>query len=127
MFRNPGGILWALAFLALAMILMSGCTSRQRLGVGIVTGVVLSTSGNPVYEASIVVQNTGRTAVTDWDGSFSITNVPAGQHGLQVTKQGYQPGTITVEVKANRVALASGTLTPNPDSVRIMGVIAFEH
>ena len=52
-------------------------------------------------------------AVTDATGAFTIANVPAGKHTLQVWHERYGPLTQTVEVKAGATTTADFSYTGN--------------
>ncbi len=56
------------------------------------TGRVVDPSGEPVIGATIVQKGTSNTAVTDYDGNFSI-NAPAGAE-LEITYVGYGKQTV---------------------------------
>lgn len=66
-----------------------------------VTGVVVDGTGEPVIGANVVVKGTTNGTITDFDGNFSIEDVPAGAT-LQVSYIGYLSKEIPV---ANQSAL----------------------
>lgn len=66
-----------------------------------VTGVVVDGTGEPVIGANVVVKGTTNGTITDFDGNFSIEDVPAGAT-LQVSYIGYLSKEIPV---GNQTAL----------------------
>lgn len=62
----------------------------------VVKGVVVDKSGEPVIGANVVVKGTTNGSITDLDGNFSISDVPANAV-LEISYIGYK--TQTVEVK----------------------------
>jgi MYXO-CTERM domain-containing protein len=65
---------------------------------GRIAGIVRDDLG-PVEGATISVDS-GQTVVTPADGTFEITDVPAGTRGLTVTAPGHEEAVIQVEVNA---------------------------
>ena len=64
-----------------------------------VTGTVVDNSGEPVIGANVVVKGTSQGATTDFDGKFSITNVPE-RAMLHVTFVGYAEQDVSVAGKS---------------------------
>ena len=63
-----------------------------------VTGIVVSEEdGEPVVGASVLVKGTTLGAVTDIDGKFSITNVPASAKLLQVSFVGMESREVAIK------------------------------
>ena len=80
-----------------------------------VSGVVEERgSGDPVVMATAVIRELGLWAVTDADGRFELTGVPAGRHALEFTLLGYETRVLPLEVKGNvsklKVELAVSSL-----------------
>ena len=102
----------------LATLLAGSFTFAQELGRARfqVAGQVLERgSGEPVVLASVVIQELGLWAVTDADGRFTLTGVPAGRQQLVFSLLGYETLTLPLEVKGNvsklKVELAVSSLT----------------
>jgi outer membrane receptor protein involved in Fe transport len=72
-------------------------------------------SGEPVVMASVVIRELGLWAVTDADGRFVLTGVPAGRHELEVDLLGYETLKRPLDVKGNisklKLELAVSSLT----------------
>jgi TonB-dependent receptor len=75
--------------------------SAQQIG-GIRGQVVDSDFGQPIGRASVTVMDTPFGAMTDDQGNFTISGVPAGIYSLQVRSSGYIPKTMP------EVAVAAG-------------------
>ena len=76
---------------------LSGTASVQQDGRK-VTGKVLDETGEPVIGASIKVTGTTTGTITDFDGNFTLNNVPQGAK-IEISYIGYL--TQTVEAKGN--------------------------
>lgn len=63
--------------------------------VKVLTGTVVDEHGDPVIGASVLVKGTTNGSVTDLDGKYSISNVPANAT-LEVSYIGYKTQTLTV-------------------------------
>src|SRR5215472_6008952 len=83
------------------------CPGYGQSEVGLVSGVTRdSATGKPVAEVQIVVHNLDRgpdrAAVTGTNGIFSVANLEAGVYEVAVTKNGFQKGSVQVNVAAGR-------------------------
>jgi hypothetical protein len=65
---------------------------------GGILGTVRDRAGQPMALASVIVLGTRRGAQSDEEGTFLITNVPAGEQMLRVFLLGYEPVTRPVQV-----------------------------
>jgi len=77
---------------ACAALLLAGALAPVALAaqVGNVTGsVTVATTGEPINGAQVSIEGTSRGALTNANGRFLITQVPAGAHTLQVVYLGY--------------------------------------
>jgi TonB-linked SusC/RagA family outer membrane protein len=81
--------LWLLIVLAALMSTRAFAQSRT------ITGTVLGQDGAAIIGATINVQGTSLTTITDVDGKFTLSNVPTGAM-LNVTYVGFKPQTIAV-------------------------------
>ena len=83
-------------FLMVALMVVS---SMLTFAQGRVSGTVADASGEPVIGASVVVKGTGNGTVTDFDGRFTIANVPA-SGSLEISYIGFKTQTVTLGGKA---------------------------
>ena len=111
--------------LATFALLFSGVASAQSTGT--ITGVVTDgATGKPVVGALVVATSPAvpgqQTAVTDAKGSFTVSNLPAGQYKLQASFDGYKP-----EVRADLALGENVTLRANlaivPEAVQLEEVV----
>lgn len=73
-------------------------SSPATAQTGTVSGTVGNDQGQPLGFAQVVVEGTNLGAVTDADGSYTITGIPAGTYQLRVEFLGYGTEVVTVEV-----------------------------
>ncbi|MDR0658465.1 MAG: TonB-dependent receptor [Mediterranea sp.] len=104
-------------FVLLSCLFMSiGLLTAQTSGV---QGIVISAEdGEPVIGASVLVKGTTVGAVTDIDGKFTITNLPAAAKTLQVSFVGMltseaaiRPGILKIELKPDAGLLDEVVIT----------------
>ena len=77
-------------------------SAAQPDGRYTVSGTVVEKgSGEPVMMASVVVRDLGLWAVSDAEGHFSLTGVPAGKQELEFVLLGYETKTVPVVVKGH--------------------------
>ncbi|HEY4205739.1 MAG TPA: SusC/RagA family TonB-linked outer membrane protein, partial [Puia sp.] len=71
---------------------------------GGVRGRVLSTTGEPVANATIKVEGTNRAVAADNNGSFTFSGLQPGSYKFQITAIGYDPLVRDVQVQDNSMA-----------------------
>ncbi|GAB4276342.1 MAG: hypothetical protein Kow0056_06670 [Coriobacteriia bacterium] len=80
---------------------------------GAVAGVVTDAdTGAPVSGAAVSVG--AYSAMTDSSGAYSIGGIPEGDHGVTITKAGYESWTGSVSVVGEQTTTLNVTLTPLP-------------
>jgi iron complex outermembrane recepter protein len=70
----------------LLLVLAMPALARQSASI---SGTVRDQRSNPVPDATVYVLNTGRAAITDSNGSFTITGLPAGKYTIRITAVGF--------------------------------------
>ena len=85
---------------------------------GNLSGTVTDESGMPLVGVSVVIKGTNKGVATDFDGKYSLTDVPRGAV-LQFSSVGYQ----TTDVKANnsQLNIKLAEVTQNLDEVVVVG------
>ncbi len=73
--------------------------------------ITVGGSGEPLAGATVVVEGTGRTALSDAKGEFFLNGVPAGPASLLARRLGYQPARWTVTVAAGGTVRADVVLS----------------
>ena len=80
------------------------CVLAQSMGGGSIEGRVFNPlTGEYIRNAEIRVQGTDRMVVSENDGRYRISNLPAGNVTLSVSYTGYQPVTATVAVAGGQL------------------------
>ena len=86
--------------------------ARAQAATGTITGTVKnSLPGVPLGNAQISVAGTMLGAITNANGVFTLTSVPAGTRVVRARLIGYQPTEQTITVTAGGTATVSFTLT----------------
>jgi len=94
---------------AFAIALLPAVVYAQ--GDGTITGVVLDqTTQQPVQGAQVVVVGTQRGSMTDQNGRFSITGVPAGSYEVRARRVGFAASGQRVSVSAGGASTANFSL-----------------
>ena len=92
--NNGWGMLQRLMFTVLFTVCALAVSAQNK-----VTGTVVDASGEAVIGASVIVKGTSNGTVTDFDGNFTINNVPQNAN-LVVSYIGYRTQTIAVAGKS---------------------------
>jgi outer membrane receptor for ferrienterochelin and colicins len=92
-------IKWSSFFLIFASVFYAlPAKARQE---GMITGKVTNESGMPLEFVNIGIRKISLGAVTDESGSFTIKNIPKGEHMLTVSLLGYEAQQKRIELKGN--------------------------
>jgi len=93
-------------------------------GTATLTGVVRSPTGAPLPAAQVHVLGAQGIAVTDAEGSFTLTNQPAGTREIEVRRIGYGLTNAWVTLRSGATAKSDLRLerVVNLDSVRVVAV-----
>lgn len=70
---------------------------------GTIKGMVTTSDDVPGASVSVVLKNTKKTALTDEDGTFRLTNVPSGTYQLEISLIGYDTHTEEVKVEEGKI------------------------
>ncbi|WP_083714591.1 SusC/RagA family TonB-linked outer membrane protein [Bacteroides bouchesdurhonensis] len=109
-------LLLTLACLFVSVGIMTAQTSK-------VTGVVTSAEdGLPVVGASILVAGTTQGTITDIDGKFTISGVPATAKTLHVSYVGMAPQDVTIKDGVLKIVLKSDAKALDEVVVTAMGI-----
>ena len=112
---------------AVLSLMLPGARAMAQGGqTGSVGGKVTDEQGAPVAGAQVTAEQTGRGAVTNANGAYSIEAVPAGSHVVRVRLIGYRSQTKTVSVGAGREATADFTLAVDPLKLEALVVTGTE-
>jgi TonB-linked SusC/RagA family outer membrane protein len=93
--------------LALAAIFAVPIRTAEAQSSGTVSGrVVEANSQRALSDAQVIVVGTERTGVTNANGEFTITGVPAGPQRIRVRRIGFGPSEREVDVQTGQTARA---------------------
>ena len=81
-------------------------------------------SKEPVEFASILLQESGRWAITDKEGKFTMKDVPTGWATLTIQCLGYAKRKITMDVKQDMLRLR---ITLKPENLKLDEVMVTAH
>ena len=81
-----------LVLLGAAMLMTAGVASAQKR----VTGKVLDADGNPLVGASVRVEGVQKVTMTDDQGNFKLTDVPASAKRLLISYIGYETQNVSI-------------------------------
>lgn len=90
----------SLRILSAALLFLAACSTAFGQ-TGAISGQILS-GLEPVVQANVGLQGTPRGAVTDHDGKFTISRIPAGAYTLAVSAVGYKKLEQTVTVQEGK-------------------------
>ena len=130
------GVSYAGSGFALATIFLGTTDSAQRsvvpaqpgaaqpgaVAAGTVRGIVIDSAGNPISGARVGIASSPDAAVTEPDGTFTLSTRRSGTQALMVRRLGYQPEEISVNVtrRAPReVTIRLKTLVPVLEAVLV--------
>lgn len=98
--------------LALGWLLSAPGLPAQPASTGVVTGRVYNPATQEyVRNAEVQIKGTALATVTGSDGSFSLTNVAAGDATVLVSYTGYDTASVSVNVAPGAVATTEVNLT----------------
>lgn len=89
---------------------------------GSLAGTVTAEDGSPIWKAKVVV-NGGAALETDAQGQFSVPSLAAGEAKVEVTAEGFKPGTQTVAVASGEAATVKLTLTRPTGPGKVKGKV----
>ncbi|MFP4291716.1 MAG: TonB-dependent siderophore receptor [Cyclobacteriaceae bacterium] len=111
---------------ALLFLFLSLCCTTLLLAqtkTGSIEGLVTDNDNEPLVGMNVALQGTSLGNITDTEGEFSITRVPAGQYELVVSGVGYQTQRRTVEVSANETLRLEFFLQPSLTQLQDIEII----
>ncbi|MFH1755550.1 MAG: S8 family serine peptidase, partial [Candidatus Latescibacterota bacterium] len=101
-----------------------GAVSAAAVGLGTLDGTVYSSGGGTVEGAKVLVLDTGQKVYTNAAGEYSLPMV-AGDHTIEVSRFGYETGSVLVTIVADVTTTQNVTLTQLPSGT-IAGTVTDE-
>ncbi len=105
---RPPRVLWGALLISVAALAPDGARAQQPAppqATGTVRGRITdAASGRGLGDAQLLVADTRIGALSDANGDYALTGVPAGARAITVRRLGYQPVTRSVTVAAGATA-----------------------
>lgn len=109
----------------LLLISVLTCSIFQSYSqTGSITGTVKTSDHKPAQSVFVVVKDTDISGVTDRDGMFSFSNVPAGDQTLVFNSMGLNPIEKHVEVRRDETTTVELTLEESITELRAVEIIS---
>ena len=99
-------------------------SSAVGQSIGNLKGVVSTPEKKPLSRARISVAGSDLVAVSDTDGSFRITSLPAGAQTVEIKLLGYSNAALPVQIESGKEAVLLVTLTSVPVELKTVKVTA---
>ena len=115
-------IFYLLLLLSISL-LITQCAAPVEQPRGSVRGTVKDSENQPVQRATVVVNTTNLRTETDPQGSYQISNVPAGEWTITASKNGYTPESKLVYVEAGQTVTVNFTLAPVTSTGTVRGTV----
>ena len=93
--NNSWGMLQRLMFTVLFAVFAVGAFAQNKI-----TGTVVDAQGEPVIGASVMIKGTSNGTITDFDGKFTINNVPA-KGNIEISYIGFKTQSIALGGKSS--------------------------
>jgi len=81
-------------------------------------------TGEPIIYCNLQLQGTNLGATTDFDGFFSLTNIPVGDYQLVATYIGYDSLSVAISIKENQINYQRINIQPNSVQLSTVDVSA---
>ncbi|MCB0459044.1 MAG: carboxypeptidase-like regulatory domain-containing protein, partial [Flavobacteriaceae bacterium] len=92
---------------------------------GNVQGIITDENGITVPGATVVIEQLNKGAVSDFDGKFTIVNIPEGSYTLLIKYLGYADVKKDIEVKSSGTTSVAVTLTSESTQLEEVQVVAY--
>src|SRR5713226_6405389 len=97
-----------LVFLVFGVLWVAGAVGQERRGT--ITGRVTDASQGVLPGARVELQPTGKSAVSDCHGDFTITDITPGKYALTVSYVGFEPFSTDVNVTGEAASRVEAVL-----------------
>lgn len=105
----------------IALLLLVFCASAQN---GTLKGIIKTADGNPAEAVSIVLKGTGKGALSDREGTYTISNIKPGTYMLEASMTGLQTQSKQIEIKQGQTIDIDFTLEENSQQLQTVLVTA---
>jgi TonB-linked SusC/RagA family outer membrane protein len=107
------------------LALVTSAAALQAQAGGRVAGKVSAVDGRPLTGVQILVTGTGRGALSDTAGRFTIIDVPPGTYSVIARSLGWAQSSSTVTVTAGATATANFSLEAAPTALNPLVVVGY--
>ena len=119
---------WRVAYIATALLASSVTIVPARAHAATtptptVRGIVADSSGNPIADVQVVVNQLNRVAVTNDSGRFVFAGLPAGSYHLTAIQLGYRPGHADIVVTTDGPDVALRITMTRATSITQLGAV----
>jgi hypothetical protein len=97
---------------SLISLLLLIASTAHAADLGWVSGTIKGADGKPAISVLVTVLGTGRSALTDLDGKFAVTDVPVGAQKLEIRPRDREPIVLPLPVNAGENAVGLIALEP---------------
>ncbi len=101
----------SLVFITCVLHLPAGLAQQSA---GVIQGMVVTSEGDPVISANVLIKELARGAVVSETGSFVVRNIPPGTYTVVVSSLGFGSVIQTIQIKQGEVVSQDFTLTEKP-------------
>lgn len=109
-------------FLSLLMLIIAlcSCTKDEVETNGAIYGIVNDAdNGEPIKDAHVALNPSGKTANTGSDGRYEFLDLEPGQYTIQITKTGYKTNTKRINVIAGEQASGDMVLSRGESRIKL--------
>ncbi len=111
-----------LIFVTLIIAICSGNLYAQN---GSVAGIITDENGIYMPGASILIDSLNKATISNFDGKFTLVNIPEGNHTLKIAYLGFTDVQQEVTITANKTTFITIVLTSESEQLDDVTVIGF--
>ena len=98
---------------------------QQAAAQGTLTGKAVDENGDPLIGATILLMGSNRGTVTDFEGNYTLENVPVGEQSFRASYTGYADFTQTAVIKDGETTTLDFTLGEDTEILEEVVVIGY--
>ena len=91
--------------------------------IGSISGTVYDTNDRAMGFVNVLVEDVSVGTVTDNNGNFNLSNIPAGSQTLRFSLVGYKEQTLVLEVKPNQINTVTIKLQEGLEELQVVEII----
>ncbi|MBW8683150.1 TonB-dependent receptor [Chitinophaga rhizophila] len=117
-------------FLQIFLLLLpfySVASANEENDFGTIKGKITTNDNRPASAVTIVIRDAKKTTLTNEDGTFTISHVPAGSHQLEISLVGYTPLQEQVTVEKGKVTELALQLQVSSTQLKEIAIISSQN